>query len=70
MSVGWAEALAAATAIACGLLIGIERGFDLRDLKPGTRVVSHSFDMGDWKPEKEDSVDGASIYLWTIPAKK
>jgi len=42
----------------------------LSDLKPGTRVVSHSFDMGDWKPEKEDSVDGASIYLWTIPAKK
>ena len=39
MSVGWAEALAAATAVACGLLIGIERGFDLRDLKPGTRVA-------------------------------
>src|SRR5256885_11131077 len=31
--------MAAATAIACGLLIGIERGFDLRDLKPGTRVA-------------------------------
>ena len=42
----------------------------LSDLKPGTRVVSHSFDMGDWKPEKEESVDGANIYLWTIPAKK
>jgi cyclopropane fatty-acyl-phospholipid synthase-like methyltransferase len=40
------------------------------DLKPGTRVVSHSFDMGDWKPEKEESVDGANIYFWTIPAKK
>jgi uncharacterized membrane protein (DUF4010 family) len=39
VSIGWAEALAAATAIACGLLIGIERGFDLRDLKPGTRVA-------------------------------
>jgi len=39
VSVGWAEALAAATAVACGLLIGIERGFDLRDLKPGTRVA-------------------------------
>src|SRR5438128_1528456 len=42
----------------------------LADLKPGTRVVSHSFDMGDWKPEKEESVDGANIYLWTVPAKK
>jgi SAM-dependent methyltransferase len=42
----------------------------LKDLKPGTRVVSHSFDMGDWKPEKEEQVDGATIYLWTIPEKK
>jgi SAM-dependent methyltransferase len=42
----------------------------LRDLKPGTRIVSHSFDMGDWKPEKEEQVDGATIYLWTVPEKK
>jgi SAM-dependent methyltransferase len=42
----------------------------LKDLKPGTRVVSHSFDMGDWKPEKEEQVEGATIYLWTIPEKK
>ena len=39
------------------------------DLKPGTRVVSHSFDMGDWKPEKEESVDGANVYFWTIPER-
>jgi SAM-dependent methyltransferase len=38
-----------------------------RDLKPGTRIVSHSFDMGDWKPEKQMNVDGHAIYLWTIP---
>jgi len=42
----------------------------LQDLKPGTRVVSHSFDMDDWKPDKEESVDGRTIYLWTIPEKK
>jgi cyclopropane fatty-acyl-phospholipid synthase-like methyltransferase len=42
----------------------------LKELKPGTRVVSHSFDMGDWKPEKQESVDGAIIYLWTVPEKK
>jgi SAM-dependent methyltransferase len=42
----------------------------LSDLKEGTRVVSHSFDMGDWKPEKEEEVEGANVYLWTIPAKK
>lgn len=39
MTLGWGEVLAAGTAAACGLLIGIERGFDLRDLKPGTRVA-------------------------------
>lgn len=42
----------------------------LRDLKPGTRVVSHSHSMGDWKPEKEIKVGGHRIYLWTIPKKK
>lgn len=43
----------------------------LSDLKPGTRVVSHSFDMGDWKPEKTITVQpgGQRLYLWTIPAK-
>lgn len=42
----------------------------LSDLKPGARVVSHSFNMGNWEPEKEEAVDGAIIYLWTIPEKK
>ena len=41
-----------------------------RDLKPGTRVVSHAFDMGDWKAEKTDDVDGRPVYFWTIPEKK
>jgi len=36
------------------------------DLKAGARVVSHSFDMGDWKPEKEAEIDGRKIYLWRI----
>ncbi|MBW4644711.1 MAG: class I SAM-dependent methyltransferase [Goleter apudmare HA4340-LM2] len=38
-----------------------------QELKPGTRVVSHAFDMGDWKPEKVQEVDGKTIYLWIIP---
>jgi len=42
----------------------------LRDLKPGTRVVSHSFDMGDWKPAKEIEVDGRNLYLWIIPERE
>ena len=43
----------------------------LSELRPGTRVVSHSFDMGDWKPEKTITVQpgGQRLLLWTIPAK-
>jgi SAM-dependent methyltransferase len=40
----------------------------MKDLKPGTRVVSHAFDMGDWKPERTASVAASSVYLWRIPA--
>jgi SAM-dependent methyltransferase len=39
----------------------------LHDLKPGTRIVSHSFDMGDWKPDKQEDVGGRTIYLWIVP---
>jgi uncharacterized protein len=38
----------------------------LKELKPGTRVVSHSHDMEDWKADKEEVVDGARLFLWTI----
>lgn len=41
-----------------------------KQLKSGSRIVSHSFDMGDWKPDRVERVDGRTIYLWTIPAKK
>jgi SAM-dependent methyltransferase len=41
----------------------------LKQLKPGSRVVSHAFDMGDWKPDRTERVNGRTIYLWTIPAK-
>ena len=39
----------------------------LKELKPGTRIVSHAFDMGDWKPQQKQMVSGRPIYLWTIP---
>ena len=39
----------------------------LKALKPGTRIVSHSFDMGtEWPPEKTQDVNGRMIYYWTI----
>jgi SAM-dependent methyltransferase len=37
-----------------------------RELKAGSRVVSHNYDMGDWKPEKESSIDEHKIFFWTI----
>ena len=37
------------------------------ELKPGTRVVSHAFDMGDIKPQQTQNVEGRTIYLWTVP---
>jgi len=39
----------------------------MKDLKPGTRIVSHAFDMGGWKPQQTQTVSGRPIYLWTIP---
>ena len=38
-----------------------------RELKPGTRIVSQSFNMGDeWPPEKTIDVNGVPVYMWTI----
>jgi hypothetical protein len=43
------------------------------DLKPGTRIVSNTFDMGDWKPDESATVPGCSswctAHLWIVPAK-
>ena len=43
----------------------------LRELKPGTRVVSHAFDMGDWKPQRAFEVNSGrawgKVYFWVIP---
>lgn len=41
----------------------------LEQLKPGTRIVSHAFSMGDWEPDSSKTVDGTTIYLWTVPEK-
>jgi SAM-dependent methyltransferase len=41
----------------------------LDELKPGSRVVSHAFDMGDWKPDQRDTVGYRNVYLWIVPAK-
>lgn len=41
----------------------------LDELQPGTRIVSHAFDMGDWRPDRRITSGGISIYLWIIPAR-
>jgi precorrin-6B methylase 2 len=40
----------------------------LKEVKPGTRIVSHAFDMGTWKPEQSLDVGGRKVFFWTIPA--
>jgi predicted RNA methylase len=40
-----------------------------KELKPGTRIVSHAFDMGDAKPIETLNVNGRTIYFWTTPIK-
>ena len=43
----------------------------LAELAPGTRVVSHDFDMGaDWPPQKTVSLGRDTLYLWTVPARR
>jgi SAM-dependent methyltransferase len=41
----------------------------LHDLKVGTRIVSHQFDMGDWQPDKTIQLDWRTVYLWTVTEK-
>jgi SAM-dependent methyltransferase len=51
----------------------------LRELKPGTRIVSNTFDMGDWKPDKEETLNGQDsdfgsgfsrrFLLWIVPQR-
>jgi SAM-dependent methyltransferase len=38
-------------------------------LRPGTRIVSHNFDMGDWAPEQTLTVGNSTVYYWTVPAR-
>ena len=40
------------------------------EMKPGTRIVSHQFDMGTWQPEKKVELNGRVVYLWTVPERK
>jgi len=41
----------------------------LRDLKLGTRIVSHSFNMGDWQPDQKIEINGKTLYFWEVTEK-
>ena len=61
-----------ATVVTLYLLTGINRKLRpklLSELKPGTRVVSHAFDMGDWKPVSEQQVGSSTVYYWVVPER-
>lgn len=61
--------LSKATVISLYLLprINLELRPKLLQLKPGTRIVSHAFDMGDWKPDQVVNVGGTTVYYWVVP---
>jgi len=41
----------------------------LLEMKPGTRVTSHQFRMGEWEPDRTDELAGRDAHLWIVPAK-
>jgi SAM-dependent methyltransferase len=67
-----------ATVVTMYLLTSVNRRLRpklLAELKPGTRLVSHRFDMGEWEPDKTQSVklfdgydDDRAVYYWVVPA--
>jgi hypothetical protein len=73
--------LSQATVITMYLLprVNLELRPKILDLKPGTRIVSHDFSMGEWKPELHEELEAqdkyggsggrSDIYLWIVPAK-
>lgn len=61
-------------------MMGVLRAKLLRELRPGTRIVSHDFDFGDWKPDRTVTLDldekyditgswSSTLYLWTVPQR-
>jgi SAM-dependent methyltransferase len=77
----FATDLSKATVITMYLLpeVNLQLRPRLLGLKPGTRIVSHDWDMGDWKPDRVITVDApdkpigreksSKLFLWTVPAR-
>jgi len=41
----------------------------LLELRPGVRIVSHAFNMGDWEPDQHERIEGRNAYMWIVPAR-
>ncbi len=67
----FATDFSAATVVTLYLLPDLNKRLrpTLLDMKPGTRVASYSFGMGDWEPDAQIETDGGVAYLWVVPAK-
>jgi SAM-dependent methyltransferase len=64
--------ISAATVVTLYLLTSINERLRpklLKDLRPGTRIVSHQFRMGDWQPDREIVVDFRPLFLWRVPPR-
>ena len=62
--------LSSATVVALYISPGVMQRLQPRllGLRPGTRVVSHQFTLGDWEPDEVVQVEGRTAYLWIVPA--
>jgi hypothetical protein len=60
-----------ATVVTMYLLPGLNMKLrpQLLQMRPGTRIVSHSFTMEDWQPDETSSMDGRRAYFWVVPAQ-
>lgn len=64
--------LGAATVVMFYLLESVNlqlRPMLLEQLRPGTRIVSHAFNMGDWRADDWIEVNGINVYKWIVPAQ-
>ena len=66
--------ISGATVVTLYLSTSVNRQLEVklkRELRPGTRIVSHQFRIGDWPPERSVKAegDGTELFLWTIPAR-
>jgi SAM-dependent methyltransferase len=69
----FATDISEATVVTLYLSTGVNRQLEpklRRELKPGTRIVSHQFRIGSWAPDEAVRADdGTELFLWTIPAR-